>query len=83
MADPSIIPQVIEYLNKKGYTRTEAMLRTESAHQDNEVRPIQGRAEDGGGAKYGKALCECKVVWVWCEHADSNSFAEGLGRWRA
>ena len=48
--------QVIEYLSKKGYNRTEAMLRTESANQDAEGRPIIPRAEDLGGAKYGKGL---------------------------
>jgi transcription initiation factor TFIID subunit 5 len=56
--------QVIEYLSKKGYTRTEAMLRTESANQDAEGRPIAKRLEDSGGAKYGRALgkgrsCQC------------------------
>ena len=48
--------QVIEYLSKKGYNRTEAMLRSESANQDAEGRPIIPRAEDAGGAKYGKGL---------------------------
>ena len=48
--------QVIEYLCKKGYARTEAMLRLESANQDAEGKPIHARAEDAGGAKYGKAL---------------------------
>lgn len=37
---------VIEYLNKKGYSRTEAMLRVESAHIDAEGRPILSRVED-------------------------------------
>lgn len=47
--------QVIEYLSKKGYSRTEAMLRVESAAQDAEGRPPP-RVEDTGGLKYGKAF---------------------------
>ncbi|KAI4217098.1 MAG: hypothetical protein LQ351_000407 [Letrouitia transgressa] len=47
---------VIEYLSKKGYNRTEAMLRVESANQDVDGRPIQTRLEDSGGLKYGKAF---------------------------
>jgi transcription initiation factor TFIID subunit 5 len=48
--------QVLEYLGKKGYNRTEAMLRKESAHQDAEGRPIITRAEESGGAKYARAF---------------------------
>lgn len=47
-----LLQQVLEYLAKKGYSRTEAMLRKESAHQDAEGRPIHGRAEDAGGDAY-------------------------------
>lgn len=47
---------MLEYLNKKGYNRTEAMLRKESANQDAEGRPIVTRAEDRGGAQYEKAF---------------------------
>lgn len=47
--------KVIEYLSKKGYTKTEAMLRAESATHDIEGRPLVPRAEDAGGQKYGKA----------------------------
>jgi hypothetical protein len=35
------------------------MLRTESAEHEAEGRPVIRRAEEAGGAKYGKALCEC------------------------
>ena len=56
-----IIPQVIEYLSKKGYSKTESMLRQESANQDVEGRPINTKAEETGGAKYGKAFGECYV----------------------
>lgn len=48
--------QVIEYLSKKGYSRTEAMLRVESATQDADGRPPPARVEDTGGLKYGKAF---------------------------
>ncbi|KAF2155173.1 transcription initiation factor TFIID, subunit TAF5 [Myriangium duriaei CBS 260.36] len=43
---------VLEYLAKKGYSRTEAMLRKESFKQDAEGRPIASRAEDQGGEQY-------------------------------
>lgn len=56
--DANVRRQVIEYLSKKGYNRTEAMLRNESANQDVEGKPIHTRIEDAGGAKYGKALGE-------------------------
>ncbi|KAI4206183.1 MAG: hypothetical protein LQ346_001244 [Caloplaca aetnensis] len=48
--------KVLEYLSKKGYNRTEATLRMESAHQDGDGRPIVSRVEESGGAKYGKAF---------------------------
>ena len=50
-----ITPQVIEYLVKKGYNRTEQMLRQESSHLDKEGKPIHDRAEDFGTMKYSKA----------------------------
>ena len=50
--------QVIEYLNKKGYSKTEAMLRMESANQDADGRSIASRAGDPTGAKYGRAFSE-------------------------
>ena len=37
---------VIEYLNKKGYSRTEAMLRVESAHVGEDGRPIVASLDD-------------------------------------
>ena len=55
-ADLHLSRQVIEYLSKKGYTKTEAMLRSESANTDKDGRPIATRAEDLGGAKYLKAF---------------------------
>lgn len=54
-ADTNIL-KVLEYLSKKGYNRTEATLRMESAHQDGDGRPIFTRVEESGGVKYGKAF---------------------------
>ena len=63
-----MICQVIEYLSKKGYSRTESMLRQESANQDVEGRPINTKTEEIGGAKYGKAFGECQVLSHALEH---------------
>lgn len=60
--DADVNPQVIEYLSKKGYSKTESMLRQESANQDVEGRPINTKAEETGGAKYGKAFGEYHVL---------------------
>jgi len=38
--------QVIDYLAKKGYTRTEAMLRMESANQEIDGRQLPQLGED-------------------------------------
>lgn len=58
--------KVIEYLSKKGYNRTEAMLRLESASQDVEGKPISTRAEETGGSKYGKALGNRLIPLLVC-----------------
>ena len=50
--------QVLEYLLKKGYTKSEAMLRMESAAQDADGRPLQPGTEDLIGAKYRNAFSE-------------------------
>jgi len=50
--------KVLEYLNKKGYSKSEAALRSESAVQEAEGRPIQPGMEDPSGAKYGTAFSE-------------------------
>lgn len=63
--DANVRRQVIEYLCKKGYTRTEAMLRLESANQDAEGKPIHARAEDAGGQRYVKALGESWKLRTW------------------
>ncbi|KAI9681464.1 MAG: Transcription initiation factor TFIID subunit 5 [Caeruleum heppii] len=57
---------VIEYLCKKGYSRTEAMLRIESSATDKEGRPIINRAEDAGGEKYMRAFI---LLRVWIEQS--------------
>lgn len=52
------ILQVIEYLNKKGYSKTEACLRLESANQDVDGKSLAPRSGDQNGAKYGRAFSE-------------------------
>ena len=42
-------PQVLEYLNKKGYSKSEAMLRMES---NTEGGPLQTTADEPIGIKY-------------------------------
>lgn len=55
--------KVIEYLIKKGYTRTEQVLRQESTNLDREGRPIFDRAEDFGNQKYSRAF-ELLSSWI-------------------
>jgi transcription initiation factor TFIID subunit 5 len=71
MATPKILKsnldvQVIEYLVKKGYNRTEQMLRQESSNLDKDGKPIPERVEDLGTQKYTKAF-QLLSNWV-----DSN-----------
>jgi len=54
---------VLEYLVKKGYSRTEQMLRQESAHLDKDGRPIQDRVEELGHQKYEKGF-ELLTGWI-------------------
>ncbi|KAM0176333.1 hypothetical protein ACHAPF_004984 [Botrytis cinerea] len=56
--------KVIEYLVKKGYNRTEQMLRSESSNLDRDGKPIQERAEDLGTAKYAKGF---RLLSNWIE----------------
>ena len=58
MGDANTTLQVIEYLSKKGYTKTEATLRAESANHDVEGRPITSKTEDIGGVKYRQGFGE-------------------------
>lgn len=55
---------MIEYLVKKGYNRTEQMLRQESQNLDKEGKPITERVEDLGTAKYSKAF---RLLTGWVE----------------
>lgn len=52
LADPRLLPQVLEYLSKKGYSRTEAMLRKESINTGANGQPHPQRLEDQGGRMY-------------------------------
>ena len=61
-ANPTI--QVIEYLLKKGYNRTEQMLRLESSNLDHNGKPIQERVEDLGTGKYSKGF---RLLSAWVE----------------
>ena len=48
-------PQVTDYLKKKGFTKTEAIFRQETAYLGPDGRPAQ-RSEDPGPKKYLKAF---------------------------
>ena len=60
--DANTFHKVIEYLSKKGYSRTEAMLRMESANQEASGTPA--RVEESGGAKYARAFGTYPAVAV-------------------
>ncbi|CZR67304.1 probable transcription initiation factor TFIID subunit 5 [Phialocephala subalpina] len=55
---------VLEYLVKKGYNRTEATLRAESAHVDSDGRPIPTAPDAQGYPKYAKAYT---LIRDWAE----------------
>lgn len=55
--------QVIEYLMKKGYTRTEAMLRQESANIDKDGRPIVDRSQELLPGRYKEAFV-LLTTWI-------------------
>ena len=74
--------QVIEYLNKKGYSKTEAMLRMESANQDADGRSVASRAGDPAGAKYGRAFSESDQDPYRHECAELFSFDATMDRGR-
>ncbi|KAI7158147.1 hypothetical protein KC318_g19277, partial [Hortaea werneckii] len=57
---------VLEYLNKKGYNKTEAMLRKESLNVDAHGQPILTRIEDTGGRKWGQSF---RLIKGWIEHS--------------
>ena len=64
--DADLVPQVIEYLSKKGYTKTEAMLRAESAVQDVESTSLGTRMVGSDSPRYMKGLGELQSVL--CTH---------------
>ncbi|CZT51364.1 probable transcription initiation factor TFIID subunit 5 [Rhynchosporium secalis] len=64
MSSQNLNQIVIEYLVKKGYNRTEQMLRQESSNLDKDGRPIQPRVEDLGSVKYAKGF---KMISEWIE----------------
>ena len=63
-ANDAVRNKVIEYLVKKGYTRTEQTLRQESAHLDKDGRPIHNRVEELGNIKYTRGF---KLLSTWIE----------------
>lgn len=77
------ILQVIEYLNKKGYSKTEAMLRMESANQDADGRSITSRAGDSTGAKYGRGFSESNHNSYYDEVTEVFSFDATVDRGRS
>jgi hypothetical protein len=52
--------QVIEYLNKKGYSRTEAMLRMESSNMETDPR-MPNTPADANRVKYPKAFGKTSI----------------------
>lgn len=79
-APPAGSPQalnqiVIEYLSKKGYSKTEAMLRVESAHTDHEGRPIFSNLDDQPEIRCEKAYCK-KPSAAASEASCSESIAD-------
>ena len=49
-------PQVIEYLSKKGYSKTENMLRMESANQDVDPNSMMTRPEKPETVRFTQAF---------------------------
>ncbi|CCX34827.1 Similar to Transcription initiation factor TFIID subunit 5; acc. no. O13282 [Pyronema omphalodes CBS 100304] len=54
---------VMEYLSKKGYSKTEAMLRVESAHTDADGRPIIAKPEEYADVMYERAYSHLRR-WI-------------------
>jgi transcription initiation factor TFIID subunit 5 len=61
--EANVKQKVLEYLVKKGYNRTEQMLRQESAHLDKDGRPIHNRVEEMGNIKYARGF-EMLSNWI-------------------
>ena len=56
--ETNVLGKVIEYLSKKGYTKTEATLRAESAAQEADGRPLSTNADELGGVRYRQGVGE-------------------------
>lgn len=72
---------MIDYLAKKGYSRTEAMLRMESANQEIDGRPLPPLGEDAR-PKYQQGFGK-PTFFLTDRSTVANNFsrlAEGLGR---
>ncbi|PLB41488.1 putative transcription initiation factor TFIID subunit [Aspergillus candidus] len=63
MSQQNLNQIVIDYLAKKGYSRTEAMLRMESANQEIDGRPLPALGEDAR-PKYRQGF---DLIKVWVE----------------
>ena len=61
MAD-DLTPQVLEYLSKKGYSKSEATLRMESSMDGGHLHT---KADEPIGVKYITAFSESKVSTGW------------------
>lgn len=57
--------KVTDYLLKKGFTKTEATFRKESAVVGSDGRPIRKRVDDGGPERYLKAF---NLLKDWIEN---------------
>jgi transcription initiation factor TFIID subunit 5 len=60
--DSYVVAQVTDYLKKKGFTKTEAIFRQETAYLGPDGRPAQ-RNDDPGPKKYLKAFVLLKN-WI-------------------
>lgn len=65
--------QVLEYLSKKGYSKSEAMLRTESAARDVEGKPLSTSTEEPLSFRYSKVFSKsCQSEFTMLEAKKSS-----------
>jgi transcription initiation factor TFIID subunit 5 len=85
LTSSTISLQVIEYLAKKGYSRTEAMLRMESANQEIDGRPLPPPSEEAR-PKVKPAFGELVATsWIdtrswWSYYSHSFRYDESVDR---
>jgi hypothetical protein len=72
--------QVLEYLSKKGYSKTEATLRRESAFHDSDGRPIHRRAEDTGVKRFTKGYSTILAHVLYLVHSNCDRSPTHLRR---